>query len=512
MLFNIFYRISIVLCACLALKLEKPEFARAQNCQRLAKVTEIAVDNDEIVKQLSWDGNGEYQLQIKNCQSLIHSPKSILRTLSLRRLATLCKATFFPVGFPNTTPSEYIVYQRWNLIQDLCSYLRGIMSTGALLEGLGVGRVEATALQATILWMYREGAGMLGSLLFTSLSSNNIGQNVKAWRLFADGINNIGITLDMIAPYFRRHFLLVMCVSSVCKALCGVAAGATGAAIAEHWGEQHGNIADVLAKNGAQHTVVSFIGLLTTVPFATFTSASPAVSGIVYGALTALHMYANWNAMRVLALRTINPARGRVILQALLQTPFVRSLCLRNDNDYDCTSQLAGAESLGDVSERLSISAVSAKERIFHFPSIWFQRSLQFENGINNVELWTPPSKIMRMFGAKNMTHALEVYRDRPYFILCSAQTGMAHVCFDRGVTGQDQLRAWLEGCLLLLILQLQGRQLPARDGMTEEIRARQLCDIIAPPFFALLRERGWKVDLPLLRPSGANAYSLSAE
>jgi len=68
---------------------------------------------------------------------------------------------------------------------------------------------------------------MLGGLLFTSISSDSFGQNVKSWRLFADLINNVGITLDMLAPLCGVHFLAVVCTASLCKALCGVAAGAT---------------------------------------------------------------------------------------------------------------------------------------------------------------------------------------------------------------------------------------------------------------------------------------------
>jgi hypothetical protein len=55
------------------------------------------------------------------------------------------------------------------------------------------------------------------------------------------------ITLEMIAPLFPRQFLLLICLASVCKAMCGIAAGATNGAIVEHWARQN-NIADVLAK------------------------------------------------------------------------------------------------------------------------------------------------------------------------------------------------------------------------------------------------------------------------
>lgn len=228
----------------------------------------------------------------------------------------LLKRVFLPVDYPKSVPPEYLRFQCWNLIQvqtgttqtqtpsntstinqsinppqDSCSYLRGIMSTQAILEGMGVGRSDITAMQATIQWVLRDGASLVGSLVFTTLSSYNFGQNVKLWRLFADSINNVGITLDMIAPLFRQHFLVIVCIASICKALCSVAAGATGAAIAEHWGEQNGNIGDVTTRNNAQHTMVSLAGLAVSVKFARYANSSPQTMWTIYLVLTVLHMF-----------------------------------------------------------------------------------------------------------------------------------------------------------------------------------------------------------------------------
>lgn len=92
---------------------------------------------------------------------------------------------------------------------------------------------------------------MIGGILFTSAASANLGVNIKTWRLFADASNDVGLALEMLAPLpaFRGggRFLRLICVASVFKAACGVAGGATGAAITEHWAAAN-NIADVGAK------------------------------------------------------------------------------------------------------------------------------------------------------------------------------------------------------------------------------------------------------------------------
>ena len=92
---------------------------------------------------------------------------------------------------------------------------------------------------------------MIGGLIFTSAASSNFGVNIKTWRLFADASNDVGLALEMLAPLpaFRQggRFLRLICLASVFKAACGVAAGATTAAITEHWAVDN-NIADVGAK------------------------------------------------------------------------------------------------------------------------------------------------------------------------------------------------------------------------------------------------------------------------
>jgi len=242
-------------------------------------------------------------------------------------LAALARRTFLPVGFPGTVAPEYLRVQAWNNLQHLSSCLRGVLATQAILEGMGVGDAGTTALAATIQWIIRDGASMVGGLVFTSLVSANFSKNVKTWRLFADLVNNAALTLDMVAPMFRRYFLVLICASSVLKALCGVSAGATGAAITEHLSERN-NIAEVGAKNGAQGTAVSLAGLAVGIWFAQVANVSASRVWAFYSALTALHVWANLRVVRALALRSLNPAR----LAALLPAFFATGGCLsRNE-------------------------------------------------------------------------------------------------------------------------------------------------------------------------------------
>lgn len=238
---------------------------------------------------------------------------NITRT-SLRLLALL-RTIFLPVGYPLSVRPEYLRYQQWNVVQDLSTYLRGILATQAILEGVGVGRAGATPLAATIQWIVRDGTAMMSGLVFTSLLSTNFGVNAKSWRLFADFSVDVGITLDMLAPLFPKRFLLLICLSSVCKSVCGISAGAANGAIVEHMAQTN-NLAEVLAKGGAQHTAVSLFGLGFGMWFARVANQSPRRVWGAYIILTLVHLIANYAAMRVLAFTSINRHRLDVLLRS----------------------------------------------------------------------------------------------------------------------------------------------------------------------------------------------------
>ena len=147
---------------------------------------------------------------------------------------------FLPLGYPASVRAGYMEYQLWDLVQGLTSYLRSNLAIKELLAGLGVGDVAATASAGALGWIMLNGASMLGGLLFTWRHAAEFGNDIRQWRLFADVINDIGLTLNMLAPLFgKEYFLYIAAAGSVCTAMCGVAAGATKPAISQVRVAQH---------------------------------------------------------------------------------------------------------------------------------------------------------------------------------------------------------------------------------------------------------------------------------
>mmetsp|Transcript_24795 Transcript_24795/g.53670 ORF Transcript_24795/g.53670 Transcript_24795/m.53670 type:complete len:534 (+) Transcript_24795:65-1666(+) len=241
-------------------------------------------------------------------------PANIKQALKVRRLEnkiqSALSSTFLPAGYPKRTPPGYLTYSMWSWVQDLSTQMRGVLATQRVLEGVGVGKEGATALSASLNFIVRDGCGMLATLLFTSVAASKFRADIKRWRLFADLIVDVGITLEVAATLFpKAWFLPLICVGNMCKAICGVAAGSCGGAINLHWAKGS-DISDINAKFGAQHTVTGGLGLLFAALFTTsISSASSSVMWILYAALTGIHIYANTECMKLVAFDSLNTPR-----------------------------------------------------------------------------------------------------------------------------------------------------------------------------------------------------------
>ena len=115
----------------------------------------------------------------------------------------------------------------WDSIQGICSYLRGVLTTRSVLQGAGVGSATSSAVTAALIWVLKDGIGMIGSLGFAYLFSDIFETNIKEWRLFADLLNNVALTLDLALSLVPSYHLTFTALSAICKSCCWVCAGAT---------------------------------------------------------------------------------------------------------------------------------------------------------------------------------------------------------------------------------------------------------------------------------------------
>uniref|UniRef100_A0A8D0GWC7 RUS family member 1 n=1 Tax=Sphenodon punctatus TaxID=8508 RepID=A0A8D0GWC7_SPHPU len=216
-------------------------------------------------------------------------------------------SVFLPQGYPESVSPDYLPYQLWDTVQAFASSITGALATQAVLRGVGVGDQASTVTAATVTWLLKDGTGMLGRILF-------------AWMkgLFADVLNDVAIFMEIVAPAFPACFTAIVCASGLAKCIVGVAGGATRAALTMHQARRD-NMADVSAKDGSQETLVNLAGLLVSLLLLPLVTNNLLLTYTLYGLFTALHLYANYRAVRAVCMETLNYARLRLVLRHFLR-------------------------------------------------------------------------------------------------------------------------------------------------------------------------------------------------
>ena len=379
---------------------------------------------------------------------------------------------FLPIDYPHSVRSEYMAYQICDSLQGLSSYLRGVVASSAVLEAAGVGNAEATAMSAAMTWALRDGLGMVGGLAFSYTTSFYFDAHVKEFRLFADVINDVGLTLDMLAPQFS-NVLYISSVATMCKIMCGISAGATKGSITQHFCLR-GNMADLNAKEGTQETLMSLIGMICGVYLAKYLSrlegeqgkaAASSWSWSVFNTLTLLHVYINYRGVKLLRLRTLNRQRAKEALGGLVL------LCVKNlDNLSEPT----------DSSARLALSQIPGPDTI---PESLLESTYSM--------LMPGRMRLNDSFGkfALSADALVEQLSRQKYVVACDGNVVRAALL----TTSQDkdELRAFLHVRIVEEVLR-RG----TFDSSTIQ-KSQQFIDVLEKQGFgiALMEELGWDVN-----------------
>lgn len=250
-----------------------------------------------------------------------------LSTLPLsitRRISQICRDTFLPTGYPLTVRPEYLEYQLWDAIQGLCSYLRSVITTKAVLAGVGVGNSAVTPLAAALAWVMKDGMGMIGSLSLAYYCTSSFEAYTKEWRLSADVLNNIGLIFDLLCSVFPDQAQYLLIISSISKSCCGLIAGATKARISAHFAKK-GHLADVNAKESTQETAVALIGLVLGMGLARIVGNNDMSIWSWFVLFLIVHMYSNYRLIKVLIFENLNPQRTYLITKFAKEYPTAAS-------------------------------------------------------------------------------------------------------------------------------------------------------------------------------------------
>uniref|UniRef100_A0A8D0GW98 RUS family member 1 n=1 Tax=Sphenodon punctatus TaxID=8508 RepID=A0A8D0GW98_SPHPU len=193
-------------------------------------------------------------------------------------------SVFLPQGYPESVSPDYLPYQLWDTVQAFASSITGALATQAVLRGVGVGDQASTVTAATVTWLLKDGTGMLGRILFAWMKGSKLDCDAKQWRLFADVLNDVAIFMEIVAPAFPACFTAIVCASGLAK-----------------------------------ETLVNLAGLLVSLLLLPLVTNNLLLTYTLYGLFTALHLYANYRAVRAVCMETLNYARLRLVLRHFLR-------------------------------------------------------------------------------------------------------------------------------------------------------------------------------------------------
>ena len=375
------------------------------------------------------------------------------------------------------------------------------MATSAVLTAAGVGSAEATAMSAAVSWALRDGAGMIGGLLFSYAASAQFDSYVKEFRLFADVINDVGLTLDMLAPYAGRgRVLYITSLATICKTMCGMAAGATKGSITHHFAT-HGNMADLNAKESTQETLVSLLGMIFGVGLARYLhalekqddKAGQSISWLIFMILTIVHVWANYLGVKILKLRTLNRERAEVALNSLVN---------------ECVDQCEDSVNNG---KRIELSDVERMLKTILTPtlteSLWSSSCKLFFPG--GLHLGARVGDAFRGMEQFEISETMDAFKDERYFITLKRgrKREIISVVLCAGSTEEDELKAFVHALVLSALCKRKPCSLDddirhRRCTSTASACVKQLFRTTVPksiggPSLSLkwLKERGWETN-----------------
>lgn len=189
------------------------------------------------------------------------------------------KFTFLPTCH---VTEDYMWYQIYDSIQAFASSIAGLLSSRAVLQSFDIGSTSednnptftSVATAATLVSILQNTLANITSILFASHAASRINRDVKFYRFLADVVNDLAFVLDLLAPFASGHSLflsivfplaprtMILCASSMLRAICGVAGGSSKAVLSTHFANNNPEaVGDLQAKDSSQETVINLLGI-----------------------------------------------------------------------------------------------------------------------------------------------------------------------------------------------------------------------------------------------------------
>ncbi|KPM42766.1 hypothetical protein AK830_g3805 [Neonectria ditissima] len=238
---------------------------------------------------------------------------------SLREWRKVIYDAFLPVGFPHSVSDDYFAYQTFDSLQAFFSTITALLANRALLQGLGVGDANSSATFALLLTILKDAMSRVATIVFAQQFGLRIEPDAKKYRFLADMFNDTAFFLELYSPYFGPYCKIVaLTVGEALRALCGVSAGASKAALSVHFAK-HDNLAELNAKEASQETAVGLVGLLVGTLLVRSVENHESVVYLMIGLVFA-HLWMNYLGVRSVCMTNLNRQRATILFHEYLKT------------------------------------------------------------------------------------------------------------------------------------------------------------------------------------------------
>ncbi|MCJ1389346.1 hypothetical protein MMC18_002202 [Xylographa bjoerkii] len=369
-------------------------------------------------------------------------------------------------------------------LQAFSSSIAGLLSSRAVLEGVGVGDANASPTAALLLSVLQDSMGRIATILFAHKLGTALEPECKMYRLLADVFNDIAMVLDCLSPALPKvPRVMLLSVSSVLRALCGVAAGSSKASLSAHFAKW-GNLGELNAKDSSQETIISLLGMLAGSLVVSYVK-SPIATWSWLILLLSIHLAMNHAAVRAVSLHTLNRQRANIVISTML-----------------------------DQNKALTPDEVSVQERIFERDGVlrWrgtriigkaiigvsLQRAVGFLGQPHSVtgSVRSPSVELERL---------VNMFQDEEYLLWYERSRHLAMIVLKEQASPQSQLKGWSHALLMAQRHASEDTASAKPKSMGEETLQR---------LQETLREMSvrWKQSLIVLEESGWDLNTASLE
>ncbi|KAL2795859.1 vitamin B6 photo-protection and homoeostasis-domain-containing protein [Aspergillus keveii] len=398
---------------------------------------------------------------------------------SMKSIQNLLADVFLPAGYPHSVSEDYVPYQIFDSLQAFSSSIAGLLSSRAVLQGVGVGNADASPTSALLLHILQDTSGRIATILFAHRVGTALEPECKMYRFAADIFNDLAMVLDCLSPMIPAGVsrVTVLSAAGVLRALCGVAGGSSKASLSAHFAKW-GNLAEVNAKDSSQETVISLVGMLVGSLVVSHITSFTA-TWLTLLALLTLHLSLNYTAVRSVQMTTLNRQRANIVFSSMLSSDpdfaLLASVQLADQQNY--------AEPVERNQEDLQIPSpaqVSRRERIFDASGTlkWYLHSLKEGEGerhtmpeilgkcrigVSPREFLSSPSSISTSSGSLRTSIPIaaltSLFDDEDYIliftpmILGTNPKPTAKILLKQHATPKTHLKAWMHALLAARLL-----------------------------------------------------------